>query len=136
MAFVTLNGPFINQSWLGAKWIHLGGSKESSPKNYDESSLPISATPKGFIGLSCFNMKSVSLCLDETGMNVWQRELVLMVRSGRGLLVGDTKRLLCNQLGVKSPSQRLTKAGGWWLGWDSCEQSLHIPPQYGSSSHL
>lgn len=42
-----------------------------------------------------------------------------MVRNGRGRLVGDTKPLLCNQLGVKSPlcgphkgSQR-QGAGGW-----------------------
>lgn len=43
---------------------------------------------------------------DGIGMNVsvsaMQRERVLMVRSGRGLLVGHTKPLLCNQLAVKS----------------------------------
>lgn len=47
------------------------------------------------------------------------REWALMVRNGPSLLLGDTKPLLCNQLGVKSPlyaphnGPQRQGAGGW-----------------------
>lgn len=59
-----------------------------------------------------------------------------MFRNGQGLLVGDTKPLLCNQLGVKSPlcgphkgSQR-QGAGGWG---GSAETQLCAEPTHPGS---
>lgn len=53
------------------------------------------------------------------GMNIIYRERLWMVRNGQGLLAGDTKPLLCNQLGVKSPRTKAHKGRGLVAGWES-----------------
>ncbi|MEQ2157253.1 hypothetical protein GOODEAATRI_000072 [Goodea atripinnis] len=45
-----------------------------------------------------------------------QRDRPLMVSNGQGLLVADTKPLLCNQLGVKSALTKADKGRGLVAG--------------------
>lgn len=136
MAYATQNGLSINQKQLGAKWTDPGARPRGSPS--------LQPTTGGFITLSSRGKKQ-HFCAGSWNwlecacvcVYLWCRgSKQPTVRNRRGLLVADTKPLLCNQLSVKSPlcgphkAPQRQGAGGWG---QSAATQLWAEPTHPSS---